>query len=77
MIVSCLINSINNEIGENFFLFGTAKEIWDAAAKETYSSLKTLQKYLKRKSNYINQGNLIVTQYLNTLTQYSKQLDIF
>ncbi|RVW95315.1 Retrovirus-related Pol polyprotein from transposon RE1 [Vitis vinifera] len=28
---------MNNDIGENFLLFGTAKDIWDAA-KETYSS---------------------------------------
>ncbi|RVW26170.1 hypothetical protein CK203_109159 [Vitis vinifera] len=37
MIMSWLINSMNNDIGENFLLFGTAKDIWDAA-KETYSS---------------------------------------
>ena len=39
MIMSWLINSMNNDIGENFLLYGTAKEIWDAA-KETYSSSK-------------------------------------
>ena len=38
MIMSWLINSMNNDIDENFLLFGTAKDIWDAA-KETYSSL--------------------------------------
>ncbi|RVW92035.1 Retrovirus-related Pol polyprotein from transposon RE1 [Vitis vinifera] len=37
MIMSWLINSMNNDIGENFLLFGTAKDIWDAT-KETYSS---------------------------------------
>ncbi|KAH9696724.1 reverse transcriptase Ty1/copia-type domain-containing protein [Citrus sinensis] len=37
MIMSWLINSMNNDIGENFLLFGTANDIWDAA-KETYSS---------------------------------------
>nr|GMC86690.1 uncharacterized protein LOC109159828 [Ipomoea batatas] len=37
MIMSWLINSMNNDIGENFSLFETAQEIWDAA-KETYSS---------------------------------------
>ena len=39
MIMSWLINSINNDISENFLLFGTAKDIWDAG-KETYSSSK-------------------------------------
>ena len=37
MFMSWLINSINNDISENFLLFGIVKDIWDAA-KETYSS---------------------------------------
>ena len=41
MIMSWLINSMNNDIGENFLLFGTAKDIWDAA-KETYSSSENI-----------------------------------
>lgn len=39
MVMSWLIYSIDNEIGENFLLFGTTKEIWEIA-KETYSSSK-------------------------------------
>ena len=35
MVMSWLINSMTNEIGENFLLYGTVKEIWDAA-RETY-----------------------------------------
>ncbi|XP_022847489.1 uncharacterized protein LOC111370002 [Olea europaea var. sylvestris] len=37
MVMSWLINSMTKEIGENFLLYNTAKEIWDAA-KEIYSS---------------------------------------
>ena len=37
MVMSWLINSMNNNIGENFLLYGTAKEIWDVA-REMYSS---------------------------------------
>ena len=37
MIMSWLVNSMTTEIGENFLLYSTAKEIWDAA-KETYSN---------------------------------------
>lgn len=33
MVMSWLINSMTNDIGENFLLYGTAKEIWDAARK--------------------------------------------
>ena len=39
MVMSWLINLMTNEIGENFLLYRTAKEIWDAA-KETYSSFE-------------------------------------
>ncbi|KAH6795113.1 hypothetical protein C2S52_005590 [Perilla frutescens var. hirtella] len=44
MIMSWLINSMNNDIGENLLLSGTAKDIWDAA-KETYSSSKNIQSF--------------------------------
>ena len=37
MVMSWLINSMTTEVGENFLLYKTAKEIWDAA-RETYSS---------------------------------------
>lgn len=36
MVQSWLINSMTPEIGENFLLFATAAEIWEAA-KLTYS----------------------------------------
>ncbi|RVW95345.1 hypothetical protein CK203_034218 [Vitis vinifera] len=38
MVMSWLINSMTNDIGENFMYYGTAKEIWDAA-RETYSNI--------------------------------------
>ena len=37
MVMFWLINSMTNDIEENFLLYGTAKEIWDAA-RDTYSS---------------------------------------
>ncbi|RVW33127.1 hypothetical protein CK203_117727 [Vitis vinifera] len=37
MVMSWLINSMTNDIGENFLLYGTAKEIWDAANTSTHS----------------------------------------
>ena len=37
MVMSWLINSMTNDIGENFLLYATAKEIWDAA-KVAYST---------------------------------------
>lgn len=38
MVMSWLINSITNNIGENFMYYGTAKVIWDAP-RETYSNI--------------------------------------
>lgn len=37
LVMSWLINSMAPEIGENFLLYRSAKEIWEAA-RETYSS---------------------------------------
>ncbi|RVX06279.1 Retrovirus-related Pol polyprotein from transposon RE2 [Vitis vinifera] len=70
MIMSWLINSMNNDIGENFLLFGTAKDIWDAA-KETYSSSENTSELFQVESalHDFRQGEQSVTQYYNTLTR--------
>ena len=71
MIMSWLINSMNNDIGENFLLFGTAKDIWDAA-KETYSSSENTSELFQVESalHDFRQGEQSVTQYYNTLKRY-------
>ncbi|RVW85170.1 Retrovirus-related Pol polyprotein from transposon TNT 1-94 [Vitis vinifera] len=78
MIMSWLINSMNNDIGENFLLFGTAKDIWDAT-KETYSSSENISELFQVESalHDFRQGEQSVTQYYNTLTRYWQQLDLF
>jgi hypothetical protein len=38
MVMSWLINSMTNKIGENFLLYETIKEIWEAV-RETYSTI--------------------------------------
>ena len=53
MIMSWLINYVTNEIGENFLLYGTAKEIWDAT-KETYSSYENTSKLFLLKVSFMN-----------------------
>ena len=75
MIMSWLINSMNNDIGENFLLFGTAKDIWDAA-KETYSSSENISKLFQVESalHDFRQGEQSVTQYYNTLTGIGSNL---
>ncbi|RVW51326.1 Retrovirus-related Pol polyprotein from transposon RE1 [Vitis vinifera] len=69
---------MNNDIGENFLLFGTAKDIWDAA-KETYSSSENTSELFQVESalHDFRQGEQSVTQYYNTLTRYWQQLDLF
>ncbi|RVX07454.1 Retrovirus-related Pol polyprotein from transposon TNT 1-94 [Vitis vinifera] len=66
------------EPGENFLLFGTAKDIWDAA-KETYSSSENISELFQVESalHDFRQGEQSVTQYYNTLTRYWQQLDLF
>nr|GLL35841.1 hypothetical protein CK203_090719 [Ipomoea trifida] len=78
MIMSWLINSMNNDIGEIFLLFETAQEIWDAA-KETYSSSENTSELFRVQSTLhdFRQGEQSVTQYYNTLTRYWHQLDLF
>ena len=52
MLISWLINSMVNDIGENFQLYGTAKEIW-VATKETCPTMKIYQNCLKLKVFYM------------------------
>jgi len=78
MIMSWLINSMNNDIGENFLLFGTAKEIWDAA-RETYSSHENTAELFQIETilQDFRQGDQTVNQYFNTLTRHWQHLDLF
>ena len=78
MIKSWLINSMNNDIGENFLLYPTAKELWDAV-KESYSSSKNTSELFEIEAALydLRQDDTSVTQYFNTLTRYWQQLDLF
>lgn len=48
MVMSWLVNSMTNEIGENFLLYGTAQEIWEAA-REFYSAKKIPLRFSRSK----------------------------
>ncbi|RVW71223.1 Retrovirus-related Pol polyprotein from transposon TNT 1-94 [Vitis vinifera] len=78
MVMSWLINSMTNDIGENFMYYGTAKEIWDAA-RETYSNIDNTSAIFEIKSilQDLRQGDSTVTEYFNILTRYWQQLDIY
>ena len=65
------------QLGENFLLYGTTKDIWDAA-KETYSSFDNSTELFAVESiiHDLRQGDLTVTQYCN-ITRNWLQLDMF
>ncbi|RVW67457.1 Retrovirus-related Pol polyprotein from transposon TNT 1-94 [Vitis vinifera] len=68
MVMSWLINSMTNDIGENFMYYGTAKEIWDAA-RETYFNIDNTSAIFEIKSilQDLRQGDSTVTEYLISL----------
>ncbi|KAL3520219.1 hypothetical protein ACH5RR_018368 [Cinchona calisaya] len=76
--MSWLVNPLTNDIGENFLLYDTAQEIWEAA-KELYSSKENTSEILEIESvlHDLRQGKLNVTQYYGILTRYWQRLDVF
>ena len=62
MVMSWLINSMTNDIGENFLLYGTTKEIWNAA-KEMYSNNENTSELFEVESvlHDFRQGELTMT----------------
>ncbi|KAG8374687.1 hypothetical protein BUALT_Bualt10G0021800 [Buddleja alternifolia] len=78
MAMPWLINSMTNEVGDNFILYETVKEIWDAA-RETYSDTKDTAEAFEIEGilHDFHQGKLFVTQYYSRLTRYWQQLDMY
>ena len=78
MMMSWLINSMNNEIGENFMFYETTKEIWDVG-RETYFDNENTAELFQFKSilHDLRQGDMSVTQYFKTLNHHWQQLDMF
>ena len=78
MVMSWLVNSMTTDIGEIFFSFDTAKEIWDMA-KETFLDKENTSEIIHIEGilHDLRQGNLTVTEYFNTLTHLWGQLDTF
>ncbi|KAK9099993.1 hypothetical protein Scep_023423 [Stephania cephalantha] len=76
MVMSWLINSMTPEIGENFLLYATAAEIWEAA-KITFSSSENTSEIFETESvlHELKQGDLSVTQYYSLLTRHWQKID--
>ncbi|KAI5395046.1 hypothetical protein KIW84_061596 [Lathyrus oleraceus] len=77
-VMSWLLNTMTNEIGENFMFYDTVKEIWDAV-KETYSNVDNTFVIFEIKSilHDLRQGESFVTEYFNILNKHWQQLDIY
>ena len=78
IVMFWLINSMNTDIWENFLLYGTTKEIWDAA-RETYSNSENTSEIFEIEATIHNfrQGDISVTQYFNILSHHWQYLDMF
>ena len=77
MVMSWLVNSMIPEIGENFLLYSTAAEIWEAA-KITFSSYENSSEVFETESILyeLKQGELSVTQYFSALTRQWQKIDL-
>lgn len=77
MVMSWLINSMTTDIGENFLLYQTAQEIWEAA-RETYSTQEKSAEIFEVESllQDLKQGDMLVNQYYNSLTKFWQKLDL-
>lgn len=78
MVISWLLNSMISEIGDNFMLYETAREIWEAVW-ESYSNHDNTSTIFEVESflHELRQSEMNVTQYYNFLTRSWQQLDAF
>lgn len=78
MIMSWLISSMTPETGDNFMLYTTAAEIWQAA-KELYSKRDNVAEIyeLEARLQDIRQGDNSVSTYYSQLTKIWQQIDTF
>ena len=77
LVMSWLLNSMTNDISENFLLYETAQEIWDAA-KETFLTYDNTSEFFAVENvlHDLCQGEETVTQYFTKLTRLWQQVDV-
>lgn len=78
MVMSWLVNSMAPEIGENFLLYSTAAEIWEAA-HVTFSSTENTSELFETESilHDLQQGESSVIQYFSSLTRLWQKIDLY
>ncbi|CAH9120755.1 unnamed protein product [Cuscuta epithymum] len=77
MVMSWLINSMTPDIGENFLLYSTAAEIWEAAGI-TFSSSENTSEVFETESilHELRQGDMSVTQFFTSLNKLWQKIDL-
>lgn len=78
MVMTWLVNSMDEDISSNYMCYSTAKELWDNI-NQMYSDLGNQSQVLKLtlKLGEIKQGNDNVTKYFNSLKRVWVDLDVF
>ncbi|CAN1842170.1 hypothetical protein LINPERHAP1_LOCUS36765 [Linum perenne] len=78
LVRSWLIASMQPAVGEKYLLHPTAKSIWDAA-KATYSTTNNKSALFEIETRLfnLNQGNMTVSEYYDTMSSYWLQLDMY
>ncbi|KAL4375780.1 hypothetical protein GQ457_02G025030 [Hibiscus cannabinus] len=78
MIMSWLLNSMVPEIGENFMIYTTASEIWDAARDTYFHTDNTPELFrIEKQIKGLRKSDLPVTQYFGVLTRFWQQTDMY
>lgn len=78
MVMSWLLGSMIPEISDDFILYDTATEIWNAAAEMYSKRDNTAELYeLEAQIQDIKQGDNLVNRYYSQLSRIWKQIDAF
>ena len=78
MVMTWLVNSIDEDISSNYMCYSTAKELWDNI-NQMYSDLGNQSQVfeLTLKLGEIQQGKDSITKYFNSLKRLWQDLDLF
>ncbi|KAF7807469.1 Retrovirus-related Pol polyprotein from transposon RE1 [Senna tora] len=77
MVMSWLINYMTTEIGDNFLLYTTAHDIWEAAQESYLSHEKSAEIFeVESVLHNLNQGDMPVHEYHNSLIRCWQKLDL-
>ena len=78
IIIAWLVNSMEENIGENYMYYSTAKELWDTVNR-AFSDLENLAQMfeLRDKVRNLRQGDMDVIQYFNIFNKLWQEIGMF